>query len=179
MITNVTLLIATILLLLCGCQQAKPSGAESEWIVFSPKDGGYSIKLPGKPTARPLPVDTEEVRTVSTLYELTREEFKYVVGYMNYPLSVEAANRDKFLSRAAESAITSAGGTVTGNTAISLDGSPGREVTGEVKGFSYRCRVYLVGERLYLLIIWLPPNKTDSENAAKFFESFKIIGPDQ
>lgn len=173
--TNVTLLIAAILLLIGGCQQARPKSAQSDWIIFSPKDGGYSIKLPGKPTERALPHDTKEEQNVSTLYELTRENFTYVVGYMNHPLSVEAANRDKFLSKAAESGITSAGGTVIGNTAISSDGYLGREVTGEVKGFSYRSRVYLVGERLYLLIVWLPPNKTDSENAAKFFGSFKII----
>ena len=175
MTTNVTLLIAAILLLTGGSQQTKPKSAESDWIVFSPKDGGYSVKLPGEPTVRLLPHVTEEGRTISTLYELTREDITYVVGYMNHPISVEAANRDKFLSMAAESGITSAGGTVIGNTAISLDGSPGREVTGEIKGFSYRSRVYLVGKRLYLLIVSLPSNKTNSENAAKFFESFKII----
>jgi hypothetical protein len=175
MTTNVTLLIAAILLVTGCSQQAKPKSAQPDWTVFSPKDGGYSVMLPGEPTERSLPHDTEEGRTVSTLYELTREDFKYVVGYMNYPISVEAANRDKFLSMVAESGITSAGGTVIGNTAISLDGSPGREVTGEIKGFSYRSRVYLVGKRVYLLIVWLPPNSTDSENAAKFFKSFKII----
>jgi hypothetical protein len=175
MTTNLTLLIAAILLLTGGFQQAKPKSAQSDWIVFAPKDGGYSVKLPDKPIEVPLLHGTEEGQTVSTLYELTREDVKYLVGYMNQPVSVEAADRDRFLSMAAESGITSAGGTVIGNTAISLDGSPGREVTGKLKGFSYRSRVYLVGKRIYLSIVWLPSNDIDSQNAAKFFESFKII----
>ena len=172
MTTKTTLLIAVTLLLTGGSQQAKLKNAQSDWIVFAPKDGGYSVKLPWKPTALSLPHDTAEGRI---LYELIHEDLKYVVGYMNQPISVETADRDKFLSTAAESGITSSGGKVLRNTSISLNGFPGREVTGEMEGFSYRSRVYLVRQRLYLLIVWQLPNKTDSENAAKFFDSFQIV----
>ena len=169
------IIIVAILLLTSGFQQAKPKSTHSDWIVFSPKDGGFSIMLPAEPEQRALPHETKEGRTLSPMYELTQGGFKYVVSYMNHPASVEGDERDKLLSMAAEAVITSAGGSVVSNTSLSLDGSPGREVVGEVKGFSYRSRVYLVGHRVYLLIVWLPPNKADSENAAKFFNSFKIV----
>ena len=54
MTTNLTLLIAAILLLTGGFQQAKPKSAQSDWIVFAPKDGGYSVKLPDKPIELPF-----------------------------------------------------------------------------------------------------------------------------
>jgi hypothetical protein len=168
-------ILVAILLLTIGSRQAKPMSAQSDWIVFSPKGGGFSIMLPGEPKRREFPHGTSKGQTLSPLYELTHEDFKYVVSYMNYPISVEGAERDKLLSMGAEAGITSAGGEVVSNTPISLDGYPGREVKGEMKGFSYRSRVYLVGQRLYLLIVWLPSNKTDSENAAKFFNSFKLV----
>jgi hypothetical protein len=74
----------------------------------------------------------------------------------------------------AESGITNVGGKVVSNRPINLDIYPGREVEGEMHGIIYQSRVYLVGQRLYLLIVWIPSNKTGIENAMKFLESFKI-----
>lgn len=51
-------LAAAILLLTSGVQQAKQKSTQSDWVVFSPKDSGFSVTLPGKPTERPFPQST-------------------------------------------------------------------------------------------------------------------------
>jgi hypothetical protein len=175
MTTKATALIAAILLLTCGSQQARHKSAQSDWVVFSPKDGGFSVKLPSKPTEQSLPQSTEAGRTPPPLYELTSGGLKYVITYKDHPFSVEGAQRDKLLDMGAEAGITGAGGKVVSNKPISLDDYPGREVKGEMGGFLNQSRVYLVKQRLYLLIVWLPADKAGSENAAKFLESFKIV----
>jgi hypothetical protein len=168
-------LTAAILLLTSGFQQAKHKSAQSDWVVFSPKGSGFSVRLPSKPTERPLPQGAEAGRAFSPLYELTSGDFKYVITYKDFPFSVEGAQRDKLLDMGAEAGITSAGGKVVSNKPISLADHPGREVRGEMKGFLYQSRVYLVEQRLYLLIVWLPAAKTGSENVANFFESFELV----
>ena len=173
MATKTTVLIAAILLLTSCFQQAKRKSAQSDWIVFSPKNGGFSVKLPSKPTERSLPQSTEPGQISSPLYELASEGLNYVITYKDHPFS-EDSQTDEFLKRAADAGITGAGGKVTSNKPISLDGYPGREVKGDNAGFLYQSRVYLVKQRLYLLIVWLPADQTSSENAAKFFESFKL-----
>ena len=175
MTTKVAVLIAAILLLTCGSQQAKLKCDQSDWIVLSPKDGGFSVKLPSKPTERSLPQGTETGQTPSPVYELTSGSLKYVITYKDHPFDVEGAQRDKLLEMGAEAGIIRAGGKVVSNKPISLDEYPGREVKGEMGGFLNQSRVYLVKQRLYLLIVWLPADKAGSENAAKFFESFKIV----
>jgi len=175
MTTKATLLIAAILLLACGSHQAELKSAHADWVVFSPKDGGFSVKLPSNPTERPLPQGVEAGRTPSPVYELTSGGLKYVITYKDHPFSVEGAQRDKLLEMGAEAGITGAGGKVVSNKPISLDDYPGREAKGEMGGSLYQSRVYLVKQRLYLLIVWLPADKAGSESAARFFESFKIV----
>jgi hypothetical protein len=174
MATKTTVLIAAILLLTCDSQQATGS-TQSDWSVFSPEGGGFSVNLPGKPTERSLPQSTETERTPSPVYELTSGGLKYVILYKDGLVSAEVTQRDKFLEMAAEAGIISAGGKVVSNKPVSLGDYPGRELKGEVAGFLYQSRVYLVNQRLYVLIVWLPAGKAGSENAAKFFQSFKIV----
>jgi hypothetical protein len=175
MLNKSAVLTAAILLLTIGFQQTKDENTQSGWTVFSPEDGGFSVMLPGKPTQRPLRHNEEAGLKPAPLYEITSGDFKYVVSYMDYPFSAEGAQRDKLLDMGAEAGIAGAGGKVVSNKPISLGEYPGRDVKGEMKGFVYRARVYLVKQRLHLLIVWQPSERADSENAAKFFDSFKIV----
>ena len=174
MSNNAAVLTAALLLLTTGFLQIKDGRAQPGWIVFSPEGGGFSVALPGQPTRRPLPHNTKAEPSPAPLYELTSGDFAYVVSYIDYPFSAEGAERDELLDKGAEAGITGAGGKVVSSKPISLGGHPGREVEGEVKGVAYRSRVYLVDRRLYLLIVWQRPGSAGSENAAKFFESFKL-----
>lgn len=189
------LFLAAILLLTTGFQHpkdkpAKPAptgsgaglrmgaGPPTGWTVFAPKDGGFSVMLPGKPSKISLQTDTDKGPVTSPLYKLEQGDFKYVVGYLDHPVSVEGTRRDEWLEKAAEQGITEAGGKVVSNKPISLRGNyPGREVKGEARGFLYHSRVYLVKQRVYILILWILSKKPEvsSETATRFFDSFAVL----
>lgn len=160
-------------------ESARPEGPGDKmregWVVFSPEGGGFSVMLPGEPTQGSLRRDAAAGPATSLLYEVTSGGLKYVVSYTDYPFSAEGAERDKLLDMGAEAGITGAGGKVASNKPISLGDHPGREVKGETKGFLYQSRVYLVKQRLYLLIVWQPPGGGGSEEADKFLDSFKLV----
>jgi len=168
-------LIAATMILTTGFQQGGHKNDQTSLIEFSPKDGGFSIMMPDKPSQRDLSHNTDNGKASSPLYELTKDAFKYVITYLDYPFSAEGKERDKLLDTGAEAGITNVGGKVVSNTPISIDSYPGREVKGEMQGILYRSRVYLVRQRLYLLIVWMPTTKASSENATKFLESFKLV----
>ena len=171
---RISILIAVTMLLTTGFQQAKRKNDRTSWIEFSQERGAFSLMFPDKPTERFFPHNTEKGPTRSPLYEVTKDDIKYSFTYMDYPFSVEEKERDKLLDMGAEAGITQVGGKVVSNAAISLNGYPGREVKGEMQGIVYRSRVYLVGQRIYFMIVWLPSSQPMSENATKFLESFKL-----
>ena len=171
----ISVIVAVAALLTTGFQQAKDEHIQPSWVEFSPKNGGFSIMMPDKPPEWTLLHETAKGQASSPLYQIVKGDFKYLVSYMDYPFSVEEHKRDKLLELGAEAGIAKLGVKVVSNTPISLESYPGREVKGELGGILYRSRVYLVRQRLYLLIIWMPPTETGSENAAKFLESFKLV----
>jgi len=171
---RITVFIATLLLLTTGFHHSRLQTDQSKWIEFSPKDGAFSIMIPDQPAQRSLSHNTDKGHGDAPLFELTKDDIKYVITYLDYPFSVEAGERDKLLTMGAEAGITNVGGKVVSNKAITLDIYPGREVEGEMQGIVYQSRVFLVKQRLYLLIVWTPSKKTGTENAMKFLESFKL-----
>src|SRR5262249_17212728 len=154
--------------------KAPLKGSSLNWIEFSPQEGGFSIMLPGEPSQRTLSTQTENGQVTSPLFELTKDAFKYCVTYMDYPFSVGENDSDKLLSMGAEMGITRVGGMVTSNAPISINRYFGREVKGEMQGYLYQCRVYLVGQRLFMLTVWVSSTETNSENATNFLDSFKL-----
>lgn len=185
------LLIAATLFLTAGCQRLSgPRAPESTgspqavragdsrykgWSLFTAKYGGFSVMLPGKPTATSL--ESGEAQGTGLTLELQTGEFKYLIVYRDYPASVIESSpaKDQHLQMTAEKAIALTGGKLLSSKPVSLGEYPGREVKSELNnGFTYSRR-YLVKQRLYLLMLSAPDDKAGSENAAKFFDSFKLV----
>jgi hypothetical protein len=151
----------------------------SGWIAFSPKDGRFSVMLPGKPVEKSLPVDTAAGPITVPMYRLASGEFGYMITYRDYPNTPEEVQaRDKLLQIAAEKAVTVAGGKIFSSKAISLGDYPGREVKANIPGSILQTMSYFAKPRLYILMVFMPPDKTGSEKVTKFFQSFEVL-PDK
>ena len=174
MAKTLNLILAAATLLTTGFQ-SKRATEPLRWIEFSPKDSGFSIMVPAQPTQRMFAHSTADEKATSPLYEVKQGDVKYVISYMTHHFSEAVNDRNHFLDMAAEAGITQAGGTLTSSRSIVLGGYPGREVEGRIQENIYRSRVYLVDQRVYLLIVLMPATATSSEAAAKFFKSFKIV----
>ena len=190
---NAVFLLAAVLLLSSGFQQPKRKRAQSErtgsagtarvaasqssgWIAFSPKDGGFSVMLPGKPIEKSLQADTAAGPITVPAYQLASGEFGYMITYRDYPNTPEEVQaRDKLLQMAAENAVTIAGGKLVSSKPISLGEYPGIEVKAEIPGSILQTRSYFAKPRLYILMVFMPPYKTGSVNVTKFFDSFEVL----
>jgi len=95
------------------------------------------------------------------------------VGWVDYDpdfnFSVQSeleANRDKFVSGVK--------GTLIGTTKIVLNGYPGIEFTAETDQVFFKSRVYIVGRRPYQLIAGTYKGQDESNNVARFLDSFQV-----
>lgn len=182
------LLIAALVLLTTGFQQRKSNPLPpirhnvrtvigSEWSLFSPKGGGFSVMLPGTPTEETIQVDSAAGPFTRPTYKLASGEFGYMITHSDYTnVPEETQARDDFIQMAAEKALTMGGGKLISSKPISLGDIPGREVKAEIRGPSIlQANTYFARPRLYLVMVFMPLDKTDSEYVTKYFASFKVL----
>jgi hypothetical protein len=185
------LLISVLVLLTTGFQQPKPKVSQPTgqgmklpgvdtapvWHLFSPKGGGFSVMLPGKPAEETIQVDSATGPFTRPTYRLASGEFGYMITYSEYTnVPEETQARNDFIQMAAEKAVNMPGGKLTSSKPISLGDYPGREVKAEIRGPSIlQVNTYFARPRVYLVMVFMPLDKTDSEYVTKYFASFKIL----
>lgn len=154
---------------------------ESAWQTFSPKDGDCTVSMPGMPTTQPLNILGVQV----TQYQVERKKEKviFVIGIYDLPLQFVPPNLlDDMVNGMRTGAMISmdGGGTVTSDSNITLGNIPGREFQikptknpGLLIGRAYLAKVG-TRHRAYLLMAGGDNMKTNSSDAARFFDSFKL-----
>src|SRR5215510_8390745 len=130
-----------------------------EWIKVSPLGGGFSIMMPASPKEENKVGDTFTAHLFSTMTDKTI----YIAEYGDYAPSIHlnvagelAANRDNFVKEIE--------GRVLESKEITLDGRPGLEFTAESAQVSAKCRVYLFGNRVFMIAAGVPSGRSDAEN---------------
>lgn len=158
-----------------------PTAAQG-WENFSPADAGFSVSMPGKPTASNQEVPTASGQIINHLYMLQLEQSVYIVTYADFPRPTsDPAMIKAMLDRARDSATKATGGELKDEKEIKLDGNPGREWFVRFPSSLARARAYWVrNQRLYQAIVMMPEGKdADAERAreammAKFLDSFAL-----
>lgn len=168
--------VALLLLLLANTVRA------DEWEKLTDEKGNFTVKVPGKPKKQTQTVDTElgKVEAIYYLVELKEGKGAFAVAFNDYPKDfVAKADAEAVLDGAREGNIKPHNGKVTSETKIKLDGFPGREYTfsgklgGDGEPITGNVRLYLVGDRLYQLMV-LASEKipAEREDIGRFFYSF-------
>ncbi len=156
---------------------------QSEWKPFSPKQGGFSVLLPGTPTeeteVREFPVVGKGEAHV---FVLTTEAGVYVASYLEVP-GLARQNQSfcdsfgkGFLKTVGESTAKGAGGKVAKETDILFGKNPGKETLIEVPAGTAMARAYFIRRRGYQLIA-APAPGSDPANVKKFLDSFRLTAP--
>lgn len=151
----------------------------SDWFEFSSTEGRFSIEFPETPQEGTIPIET----TVGTIELHTAsfqaEDIAYMAAYADYPEAlVEMSSAEVMLDGAAAGAPRNVGGQLVDQQTITLDGHPGRALTIDVgaEGGRAEARFYMVGTRLYqIVVIGLQAQALDSR-AARFLDSFHLLG---
>ena len=157
-----------------GAQQMQPyTSTEGRFTVNFPqaevKQESQAINLGGCTPTPQQPCDT------STLHqfwvELANNNVSYMVMYNDYPANYADGDPQTTLAQTRDGAVGSK--TLLSDTAISLNGVPGREFTAKDDTYNYTVRQYLQGKRLYQLIV-VSGAATPATQTSDFMTSFKI-----
>lgn len=148
------------------------------WVTYSPPQGTFSVLLPGKPRFEKSTVASEAGPLALHNYTVGANggATAYIVSFTDYPAAVIAkADPQKMLAGARDGQLKNLQATATSDKVIALDGSPGRDVQFKnAKGFTGRCKMFLVKNRLYQVLALTTNGTGTSADFAKFVDSFKL-----
>lgn len=164
--------VAVLGLLLAGCGDKKEE--TGGWTKVTSKDGGFSVLMPKQPTKSSQEVNTKAGPTTLHMYMVEYPSMAYAVMYNSVPGTI--ADPEESLDRARDGAVKSFGGVLVTDRKITLEGNPGREV--RVKGgkdMMITFRHYVVGNKLYQLMVSYPEGYDASDQVKKFMNSFELI----
>jgi hypothetical protein len=161
-LVSMSLLLATG----CGPEQMKP---------FTSAEGKFTAQMPGTPTEK-----TQMAAGITfKMYMVETRSGGMVVGVADMPIGANESEAmiQQRLDGARDGAVKNINGTLAGSSQITLAGKyPGRELTAnlpENKGI-LKARIYLVGARMYQVMVLGNAAYVNSENAGKFFDSFSV-----
>jgi hypothetical protein len=133
------------------------------------KQDSSTINLGG---CTPTPQQQCDTTTLHQYWvELANGNVSYMVMYNDYPGNYADGDPQTTLAQTRDGAVGSK--TLLSDTAISLNGVPGREFTAKDDTFNYTVRQYLQGKRLYQLIV-VSGAATPATQTSDFMTSFKI-----
>jgi hypothetical protein len=171
--TNIARLIAALLVL---CAPAW-SRTTANWKEFHSADGGFAVLMPGEPefesATTPTDLGPVEIHTVKCV----ADEYLCVVNYYDTS-SVTDATRDKFLDDNCTGFVQGAGLLQKGDRrAVALGTNPGREVVAETQDgrAQLTARYYIVGKRVYLVMIGTSVDQASSPEVGRYFDSFHLL----
>lgn len=140
---------------------------QSNWQQFSSAEGNFTVSLPGVPTEQS---EKDDDGSVANNFTVVNGDTVYLVTYSDLVGEVNRVNPVEIFDAVCEG-YTADGDKLVNKREIELDGHPGRIVElNTTDGMVGKASMYLVGNRLYQLIV-ISPN---AEEGQKFFESFQI-----
>ena len=139
----------------------------SPWQQFSSEAGKFTVLMPGKPTQES---DTDADGSITHNFTVVRGETVYLVTYSELVDVVTQLNPSEIFD-AVCGGYAADGDKLVNQREIELSGYPGRSVELRAKdGTSGKASMYLIGNRLYQLLL-ISPNLEDGK---QFFESFQV-----
>ncbi|MBN1638198.1 MAG: hypothetical protein JW866_04475 [Ignavibacteriales bacterium] len=150
---------------------------------FVDKAGGFAVEFPDQPERMTQSVPTE-VGDIEMVYYQSMNasgEVVFMVSYNDYPAElVEMGDPDNMLEEGKNGALgTIAGAKVISSKKIEYDGNPGIEfyATGDSQGYAVavKARMYLVGNRLYQVMILGLEGTADEDEMDDFLDTFRLL----
>ncbi len=151
---------------------------------FAPAGGGFRVLMPGKPRERIVVADSPDGPIEAHLFDLVQGDLRRLVTYLDRPkpLDLAGAEADTALEELVKGSILSGKGTLVAKRPIRLGAAVGREFDFDTDGSNgrprfVRARVYLVGARVYQVLIGGPKSKVVGPIGDAFLDSFTLLNP--
>lgn len=150
---------------------------------YTSQEGNFRVDLSGTPktTSRTDKTPAGPLTTHTTLLE-DRDKFSRSVTYSEFPTGLLQGKDANTLLDAGMRGMGQAW-LLGGQVPVAIDGHPGREASFEVVGVGNdengagRARCYIIGPRMYQVVIIGPKSKMNDALAKAFLDSFKLLKP--
>jgi hypothetical protein len=148
--------------------------AQSNWQTFTSEAGKFKIALPRKPSPESIQ-PAEFAGEPINLYQISTQNPNgaYLVAYTDLPPNSAQKDPEKVLDEISSQLLAQMTlQTLKGSEKkIELNGNPGREFRTSIAGKIVAMRLYLVGQRSYLLLT----RSRDSGDTNQFLSSFQLL----
>ena len=146
---------------------------------FSPPGSDCSVMIKGDPKENNQVVNTVLGPVTAYSYESEVAGIAYLISYADYPAQYNLSGVDpqKLLDASRDNMAKNVFGRITSETLISIDGYPGRSITVAAdNGGAAKAKIYLVKNRLYMLIVATSSSRIYRNSVGEFLDSLKLEG---
>lgn len=153
---------------------------QSEWQQIGSQDGRFAIMMPDFPEYGVEDLLTSVGALQLHIFSVSADDSVFMAAYNDYPeFVVSSSDVGKMLDGARDGAVSNVSGKLLSERQIRLQGYPGRELWIEAdvegqKGLA-RARIYIVGRRLYQVLVAGPENQFPESDAERCLNSFIIV----
>ena len=154
------------------------SAQEKKDAPFVSKAGKFSVALPAKPSEKSRKIKVGDREQDLHVFSVEQKDRAYVVTYIDYPKGTIGDDKDKFLAGVVERNVGLLKGKVAAEEKITLGKAkhPGRDVRVDLpdKKQLYRARVFLVGDRVYQIVVLGPEEFVKGKEIDEYLKSFEV-----
>lgn len=154
--------------------------AEREWGNYQPGNSACWIKFPANPEYQTQQAEGMAVH-VYIGKDTQNPPSTYALSFGDFPKNKIPANKEaaeKVLDTERNNFVKAVNGKLQSEKPTLIEGNPGRElsVTTDDGKAKYLVREYLIGARIFHLVVWMPAarGETGVNDATKFFDSFQL-----
>ena len=151
-----------------------PAAADS-WRDYRSDEMGFVVQLPDDPTITQQPIDTTPVGT-ETQFLIDQGNTVYLILVSEYPAaSLPSAPNADYFTTLLDAFVHAAGGTARSQTGMSIGPYQGSEAIVDHGVDVYVVRFFVVGNRLYQVLLGVPEGQESGAEAKRYFDSFRLI----
>ncbi len=149
---------------------------KKEWKPFNSAVGGFSVLDPGTPKEERKALDSVAGPVELHLFSFEPGgAFNFGVAVADIPPGRLEQGAEVILSDTVAGMANRSGDRVISEVRIVLEDHPGRQfMVQRQQGDTTRARVYVIRDRLYMLVVNAAPGHDSSDDAVRFLDSFKL-----
>lgn len=142
------------------------------WEALAPSGEGFSINMPGSPEKK----EVSEQYYQTVIYSLQVGEVAYMASHSTYSQDINTSDTQAILNNAKEGFVNTEGGTLIQEINAQYGDFQGRQLEFEYveKEYTLFVRYYLVGNKLYQAMIYLPTEQKNEDKVTSYLGSFAV-----
>jgi hypothetical protein len=146
-----------------------------DWQTFKYPSDGFSATFPVAPNEDSRQVETQSGTVELHSYTLELDQVAFFVGVCDYGSKADGSGVDAMLEGAMNGALESSKAHLTRQSKILLGHYHGLEYESDSEEMHYTTRVYMVGSRMYQMLVVYPLASPFAETR-RFLDSFQLLG---